>query len=118
MIKDAVEGLYFDKCTIYGYENITDEKTHQTQQVCAILYEDIPCRLVYKQIQANGQVYSVPTIGQSVKLLLNPDICVVDGCEIHITKQTGQTVVYKSSGEPAFYPSHQEIMLVPERDYA
>lgn len=111
MIKNAVESLYFDKCDIYEYEEITDPITHQTKQGENKVFENLPCRLVYKTITANSQQNGVATTSQVTELLLNPDYLVKDGCKIVVTKQTGQTVAYKSSGEPAYYPSHQEIML-------
>ena len=111
MIKEAVESLYFDKCDIYEYADTTDPITHQTKQGEIKVFENLPCRLVYKTISANSESNGAATISQSTELLINPDYNIKSGSKIVVTKQTGQTVAYKSSGQPSLYPSHQQIML-------
>lgn len=111
MIKDAVEGLYFDKCDVYEYEESTNPVTHVTSHSQSKVFENLPCRLVYKSITAAGMKCGAATVAQSTELITSPDYYIKPGSKIVVTKQTGQTIAYKSSGQPSFYPSHQQIML-------
>ena len=49
---------------------------------------------------------------QSIKLITGPQYIIKAGTKIVVTKSTGQKVAYMSSGQPNFYPSHQEVNLV------
>lgn len=113
MIKDAVEKLYFDKCDVYEYNTIKNPLTHQTKNEEEKVLNQIPCKLVYKynidnvSIMENG----ASSLNQLTKLIISPDYNIKAGSKIIVTKQTGQTVIYKSSGQPSYYSSHQEIAL-------
>lgn len=111
MIKDAIESLYFDKCNIYEYKKITDSVTHQATGYENKVFENLPCRLTYKIIYANINENGAASKSQQAKLLISSEYKIKPGSKIILTKQTGQTTEYKASGEPAYYPSHQEIML-------
>ena len=47
---------------------------------------------------------------QSVKLFLPSAIVIKEGSKITVSRE-GREFVYASSGVPALYPTHQEIML-------
>ena len=47
---------------------------------------------------------------QSVKLFLPSGIIIKEGSKITVSRE-GREFVYASSGVPALYPTHQEIML-------
>jgi len=47
---------------------------------------------------------------QSVKLFISPGVVIKEGSKITVSRE-GMEFVYASSGVPALYPTHQEIML-------
>ena len=49
-------------------------------------------------------------VTQVIKLFMAPEINVKPGSKI-LVKGVGGVVAYKSSGRPAVYPTHQEILL-------
>lgn len=49
-------------------------------------------------------------ISQGTKLFTVPEIQIKPGSKIIVT-QNGVTTVYSSSGVPAVYPTHQEVIL-------
>ena len=56
------------------------------------------------------QTGTAATISQGVKLFVSSDITIKPGSMLTVT-QNGVTTEYTSSGVPAVYPTHQEIML-------
>lgn len=68
-----------------------------------------PCRLSFSSSPSatNGDVAE---INQTVKLFFAPEIKVKEGSKITVT-QNGVTTVYKQSGTPAVYDTHQEVLL-------
>ncbi len=117
MIK-AVEKLYKDKFSTFEYTENINSETHQTgyDEVCVLT--DIPCRCSYSSDSTaveNDGAYNIP---QNVKLITSVKYDIKPGTKVIVTKATGQVVAYKSSGQPAFYPSHQEINLELWEEYA
>lgn len=112
MLKDIIEKLYFDKCSVYEYEEKTDSVTHQTVGCENMIFENLPCRLSYNKSSAeNNDECGVGTVSQSAELIISTDYDIKAGSKIVVTKQTGQTVSYKTNGVPSYYPSHQQITL-------
>lgn len=108
-IRKKLNEMYEGVCDVIGYEekkrdngstSFTEEKIYTKQ----------PCQLSYKtktQAYAGNGVY---TPEQSITLFCDPDLQIKPGCKI-VVDQGGRTVVYKSSGQPAVYPTHQEIVM-------
>ena len=108
MIEQTYDGL----CTVYVYGSVTDPVTHMTHKEETAIYEDIPCRISFKNNNLND---SQPTetasqAVQKIKLFLSPDVSIPKGSKIQVT-QNNVTRAYKSSGEPMMYYTHQEIIL-------
>ncbi len=57
------------------------------------------------------------SISQTIKLFINPDVVIAPGSKITVT-QSGETEVFKASGKPAKYDTHQEVILELEKDKA
>ncbi len=113
-VKAALESLYHDTCTVYEYVE-TEEENHSTVFEEMAVYEDIPCRLSYESSSATGQGYSNQTEyadikGKIIKLFLDTSYDIKAGSKIYVCR-LGKKTYFKSSGEAARYPSHQEIML-------
>ena len=108
MIEETYDGI----CSVYVYGSTVDPETHITHKVETLIYEDIPCRISFKNNNLND---SQPTETaakpvQKIKLFTSPDANIPKGSKIKVT-QNNVTRTYKSSGEPMMYYTHQEIIL-------
>lgn len=116
--RTAIEALYYEgTCTILEYQSVTNESTKITRQEAVTVYQDQPCKLSFEKLNAVVQSDTAAAISQGVKLFLAPEIKVNGGSEIVVTWM-GETHEYSCSGEPAVYPTHQEIMLEMFRGWA
>lgn len=105
------EKLYDCKCDIVEYKEF--QKPNKSTNFGELkVKENISCKISYESIA------SIHTIGKnasetplSTKLFISPDIEIKTGSKIIVTNNLGQVKEYKSSGEPALYDTHQEIML-------
>jgi len=108
--RKAIESLYDGKCTITEHQKIKKENKSTGFQDVVVLV-DQPCRLSFKTINSTNQTDTAASaIVQITKVFLAPEIQVKPGSKLTIT-QNNVTTEYKSSGEPAFYSTHQEIVL-------
>lgn len=107
---NPLSALWTGKCTIYEYQDYTNEITHQTIQKEVPIIVDEPCRISYHQEQATNIKSGAAVVSQSIKLFIRPDLTINPGSVIEIT-QHGVTCKYKGSGQPAVYCNHQEIVL-------
>lgn len=110
--RKAVESQYDSICFIYefGKKQDTSGKSKLTMEKEYLAAENIPCRISFSNIPAASENGATVSRQQSVKLFLAPEIMVKAGCKV-VVAQNGVVTEYKNSGEPAIYPSHQEINL-------
>ena len=108
--RKAIESLYDGTCVITEHQKVKKEnKSTGFQDV--VVHENIPCRLSFKTIKnANQTDTAASALVQVTKVFIAPEIRVKPGSKFTIT-QNEVTTEYKSSGEPAFYNTHQEIIL-------
>lgn len=107
--RKAIESLYDGKCTITEYQKFKKEnKSTGFQEV--VVHEDIACRLSFKAINSANPSNTASSVSQTIKVFLAPEINVKPGSKVSIT-QNGVTTDYKASGQPAFYSTHQEVIL-------
>ena len=108
--RKAIESMYEGTCTITEHQKVQkDNKSTGFQDV--IVQEDIPCRLSFKTINnTNPNENSASALVQVTEVFLAPEIVVKPGSKLTIT-QNGVTTDYKSSGIPATYSTHQEIVV-------
>ena len=107
--RKALERLWKDRCSFYVQQEVTDPDTNLTDFQEVPLLEDQPCKLSFENLSTTDENH-VATMAQAVKLFLSPDVSIKPGSKITVT-QNGVTTEYSSSGVPAKYPTHQEIML-------
>lgn len=110
-IREALETLYTDKCTVMHTE--TYEENGITKYTKKVVYKDIPCRLSFGKTESGSPTVSqdiYPRTNQNVALFISPDVDIPSGSEIEITRN-GITRLYHMSSEPKIYPSHCEIFL-------
>ena len=116
--RQAIESIYYEgSCTIVEYQEITDEITKITRVEEVAVIENQPCKLSFEKINAAVQTETAAAISQGVKLFIAPEIKVKSGSKI-IVNWCGETHEYSCSGEPAIYPTHQEIQLELFRGWA
>lgn len=108
--RKAIERTYIGVMTVLEYKSIKDPVTKITRTQWVIVLENQPCNLSFENITTAVQTEAAATISQAVKVLVSPDVTIKPGSRLKIT-QNGVTTEYTSSGIPAVYPTHQEIML-------
>ncbi len=108
--KKAIESLYDCTCSVIEYQEvIKTNKSTGFEEV--IVLENKPCRLSYENISVvNSDENNATEKVIITKLFISPDVDIKPGSKISVTKND-ITKDYKSSGEPAKYNTHQEIML-------
>lgn len=109
-IRQAKESLYDGVCTITEYQKVKKANKSTGFEAVDVLTNQ-PCRLSFKTINnTNNTDTGASAVTQIAKVFLAPEVEVKPGSKMTIT-QNGVTTEYKSSGEPAIYPTHQEIIL-------
>lgn len=106
----ALKRLWTDQCTITIRQERKNQINKQTEFIDAILLADEPCRVSFESIPATSPDNGTAIVSQAVKLFLRSDVDIPPGSTIAITRR-GRTENYVRSGQPAIYPSHQEITL-------
>lgn len=109
--RKAIESTYKGVCTITCRRDVRDEKTKITRKNKEVtVIENQPCKLSFEKLNAAAQTEAAAKLTQGAKLFISTEIAVKPGSKI-IVEQNGVKTEYFSSGEPAVYSSHQEIML-------
>lgn len=96
--------------TVSERQSVKDPNTHITSTKEVVVLENQPCKLSFETIAATVQTDTAAALSQGVKVFLSPDVSIKAGSKLTVT-QNGVTTAYKSSGVPAVYPTHQEIIL-------
>ena len=108
--RKALERTYEGRATVSEYKAFRNPDTYLTDFKEVTVLEDQPCKLSFKPLDTTTDTGNVAVMTQGVKLFLSPDVSIKPGSKITVT-QNGVTTEYSSSGVPAKYPTHQEIML-------
>lgn len=119
-LRAAREFLWYGTATVETIQTVKDPITKQSKQSYAVVpgLEDIPCKLSHKKKDANVQTTTGPsTIEHTTWISTGNEHIIPAGSKITVT-QNGKTLTYKNSGEPAMFLVHQEIPLVPFKEYA
>lgn len=128
-LKAAVESLYSGTCTVTVSVPTFDEITKQTSNTETTILSDQPCRLSFISAPPSDKLVATSQtlihsdtprahfVAQQIKLFIDPSLDIPPGSKISVT-QNGVTSLFKSSGAPAVYSSHQEIELVRLDNFA
>lgn len=108
-IREALETLYTDKCTVYERTDYKKDNK-STGQKDVLVISELPCRVSFSTITANNETDKAAYKSQTVKLFFSPDVNIKPGSKIVVTR-CGVSTTYCASSEPAIYPSHKEIEL-------
>lgn len=108
--RKALELLYGGTCNIIEHQKIKKANKSTGFQDVTVL-ENEPCRLSFKTIGSTVQAENAASaVMQVTTLFISPDVIIKSGSKIVVT-QNNRTTEYKSSGEPALYQTHQEVIL-------
>ena len=107
--RKAIESLYTGECSITEYKKIKKQNGSTGFRETMVI-EHQPCRISFKTIASAKEGAMNQSITQVIKLFIAPEIVVKTGSKITVT-QNNITTEYKSSGKPAMYATHQEIIL-------
>lgn len=108
--RESLERFYTDTCSIYEYQKAKDPKTKITESKLVKVFENIPCRISFKNVATAQQTDSSATISQITTLFISPEIVIKENSKIDIIRND-RVLEYKNSGTPAIYSTHQEISL-------
>lgn len=111
-----IERLYLDICTVINYQAVEDPDTHITSMKEVTVYQNVPCKLSHKTIATSGNGVAA-SLSLVSKLIIKPELVIKPGSKIYVARN-GKTLTYKSSGEPAKFLNHQEIMLEQWEEWA
>ncbi|MFD1179211.1 ABC transporter ATP-binding protein [Paenibacillus puldeungensis] len=102
-----IEKMYNDRATVTRMEKVKVGGETKLQPV--VKYTDQPCFLSQKALGANNQTEPVNKIAYETKLFISPDIEILQGDIIEVTRGSLKRVY--TAGEPFPYPTHQEISI-------
>lgn len=115
--QNALRRLWDGLCDVYTFETARNKANGRDEPTAVQKLHGEPCRLSFSSISSTSEEDSAPRIQQALKLFISKEVTIPAGSKIVVT-QEGQTNAYAQSGEPAVYSTHQEIMLVPFKEYA
>ena len=108
--RKAIESLYDGTCTITEHKKY-QKANKSTAFKEVVVLENQPCRISFKTVNSTEETETgASVLIQIVKLFIAPEIEVTPGSKITVT-QNNVTTEYQNSGKPAYYTTHQEIIL-------
>ena len=116
-VRKAIEMTYDCTCNVIEQEEYKKENKSTRFRETTVA-ENKKCKLSFETITQNGQDDIKANVSQITKLFIAPEITIKDGSRIEVTDVLGKKTIYKSSGQPAIYQTHQEIMLELVERYA
>ena len=116
--RQALERLWKDRCTVYKREKVKDPVTKLTDFEEKPLIQDQPCKLSFETLTSTSGD-PVAVVSQTAMLFLSPDVEIPAGCKIVVTRFNNleRKFTYSKSGEAGVFTNHQEIQLVPFKEY-
>ena len=108
--KAMIEMMYEDTCTIIEYQSTKDPITKITKKQEVTVFENQPCKLSFSSVKNADSGENATTVTQVVKLILSNGVTINPGSKV-IVNHNDKAFVYKNSGEPNIFFTHQEISL-------
>lgn len=107
------ETQYEDTCTVTEQTPQRNETNKRTELVETQTLINQPCKLTFKEttLVASKESNTTSSVVQEILLFISPDVSIKPGSKIEITRKNGTVEVYKNSGKPQVYDTHQEIVL-------
>lgn len=116
MVKKAEESLYDAFCdVVVSQKKVGDNGAIMWEE--STLHHHIPCRISFTKIMQTQPESQVFNVLQTIKLFLTNTIAIPEGSKVVVT-QKNHTDTYQNSGQPAYYSTHQEIVLTTWKEWA
>lgn len=115
-VREALEKTYDHTCDVIIKEEYT-KPNHSTGFREKTILESQPCRISFSSVNEVEEKSKAANVLQSVKLFIAPEINIPPGSKI-IVNRDGIESSFSKSGEPATYPTHQEISLTLWKEWA
>lgn len=111
--RKIAETQYEDTCTVTERISQRSETNKRTKQVETQTLIDQPCKLTFREttLTKSNESTTMSNVVQEILLFISPDVSIKPGSKIEITRKNGTVEVYKNSGIPQVYDTHQEIVL-------
>lgn len=116
-VRKAIEMTYDCTCDVIQEEKYKKENQSTGFRETKIL-ENKKCKLSFETVTKDSKDDVKSNIVQITKLFIAPEITIKPGSRIEVTNVVGIKTIYKSSGQPAIYQTHQEIVLELDERYA
>lgn len=108
-IKKHIESLWKYNADVYVYRKVKNLETKITKDMEELVYEDVPCRISFKNSSNILEEINVPTAQFIAKLICSNKYDIKAGSKI-VVRMLGSVKIFRSS-IPMFYTYHQEIEL-------
>ena len=116
-VRKAIEMTYDCTCNVIQTEKIKKENKSTGFKETKVI-ENKKCKLSFETVTKDSQDDIKANVIQITKLFIAPEITIKPGSKIEVTDVMGKVPIYKSSGQPAIYQTHQEIVLELDERYA
>lgn len=116
--KAALMSLWKDRFSVTEYKGAV-KPNHATGFVEAAVpgLQDLPCKLSFSTLYEAGQNDTGAPVSQAAKLFCDGALDIPAGSKVTV-KRDGRTFEFSRSGEPGIFTHHQEIALVPFKEWA
>lgn len=108
--RKAIESQYNGSCDILEYQPTRNEKTKVNERAEVMVFQNQLCKVSFEKITNVNSSDTTNKVSQVIKLFIAPELNIDPGSKI-IATQENRTEEYQSSGKPAIYVTHQEIIL-------
>ncbi len=108
--RQFLEETYDCKCDVIENRKVQNENKSTSFKDVKII-ENEPCKISYERISIINTTDNSATTPLSIKMFISPDVSIKTGSKIIVSDKNNVKTKYKSSGYPAKYDTHQEIML-------
>lgn len=109
--------LWKGRCSVYIRKTKINEANGRNEPYEEPLFSDKPCGCRSALWRLRPRPTRPRGFSRRRSFLSQPALIFRPGSKIVVT-QAGETQAYSRSGEPAFYSTHQEIMLAPFQRWA
>ena len=119
---DILKRMWKDACTIQITKEVKD-LDGISSKVWINLCENEPCKLSFyddhTRIDSSRRSPNALPLFQQTRLFIRPDLVIPEGSRITIvTHKNNRTLYFETSGVPALFTNHQEILIEGVKEWA
>lgn len=119
---EILKRMWKDACTIQITQE-TKDLDGISHRVWVPLVENEPCKLSFyddhTRINSSRGNANANPLFQQTKLFIRPDLDIPEGSRITVvTHKNNKTLYFETSGDPALFTNHQEILIEGVKKWA